>query len=147
MLDDWHQKEVKSDCLDFKGQFLWCLKWWSGSFFGPKSTFDFLLNLLLRFFWNYAWWQTMSWGKWLLWIFNEAHILLKVNATLCGPKISKICSSVFWEILCDDRHSKGSRIDFSEQLWLWSANSYDIFGYKICVSHISCSTAFFFPLI
>ena len=62
----------------------------------------------------------------------------------------KIFPLDFFEILCDDRHSKGSERNcissFKTTLIIRKDPSLDVYGYKVCMFHISGFIALFFPL-
>ena len=50
--------------FDFEGKFLLCPKWGKGQFLAlTQHLFDFSLNLLIRFFWNYSWCQALKGGQ------------------------------------------------------------------------------------
>ena len=64
---------LKIDPLLFSRFFAWS---WDSlnteSLLGQTSLSNFFLNLLIRFFRNCNWWQSLkNWGKWQFWIFEE----------------------------------------------------------------------------
>ena len=85
-------------------------KWVNGRFLSPKSTFlYFSLNLLIRFFWIFTFWQALISGlKWLYWYVKKFLIMPKNRE---NRSFLFYIILYFFEVVPDDRHKKVGKSD------------------------------------
>ena len=141
------KKWLKLTVLNFWEKFKLSQYGVNGAFLSPKSTLlKFSLNLFIRCFWNYTWWQTLKMSKSGCLNFEETCIFASKM-----QKHQNFTKSVLW-FLPEFYILTGIKMELkwlflrlSWKLWLYPKNSsLDIFRYKIDMLHISSSVTFCF---